>query len=113
MIKNKSILSSIYMIQDYRNGSHFLEETVDSVLNELKLLDKELEALQQHRSCENCISWETGRKTISTCILGVCDGTCFSTKGDFMFKIQVANGTHKDFCCNRYEAKGAMRCQKH
>ena len=64
----------------------------------------ELEALQS-RSCESCKNWETGRKTISTCILGVCDGTCFSTKVDFMFELQVVNGTHKDFCCNKYEAK--------
>ena len=43
MIKNETILSAIYMIQDYSKGSHFLEETVDRVLDELKLLDKELD----------------------------------------------------------------------
>ena len=43
MIKNEVILSAIYMIQDYSKGSHFLEETVDRVLTELKLLDKELD----------------------------------------------------------------------
>ena len=53
MIKNETILSAIYMIQDYSKGSHFLEETVDRVLTELKLLDKELEALQS-RSCDGC-----------------------------------------------------------
>lgn len=31
------------MIQDYSKGLHFLEETVDRVLTELKLLDKEID----------------------------------------------------------------------
>ena len=53
MIKNETILASIYMIKDYKNGVHFLEETVDRVLNALKLLDAELEALQS-RSCDGC-----------------------------------------------------------
>ena len=53
MIKNEAILASIYMIEDYKNGVHFLDETVERVISELRLLDKELEALQP-RSCEGC-----------------------------------------------------------
>ena len=67
MIKNATILSAIYMIQDYHKGTHFLEETVDRVLTELNLLDKELEALQQPKSCDGC--WY-GKTTINSVICG-------------------------------------------
>lgn len=68
MIKNETILSAIYMIQDYSKGSHFLEETVDRVLDELKLLDKELEALQQPKNnCDTC-KWDDYCGTEENCL---------------------------------------------
>ena len=51
---SRAILVSIYMLEDYKNGVHFLDETVERVISELRLLDKELEALQQPKSCEGC-----------------------------------------------------------
>ena len=98
MIKNEVILSAIYMIQDYSKGSHFLEETVDRVLTELKLLDKELEALQQPKSCAKCKAFKLDDEHNDGF------GQCF-------WGIHFPNGNsssyHKgiDFYCSEFEAK--------
>ena len=90
MIKNEAILASIYMIEDYKNGVHFLDKTVERVISELRLLDKELEALQQVKSCESCEHWKVRNKLVRS-------NECFKWSGSVM--------TPRDFCCNRYEAK--------
>ena len=90
MIKNEAILASIYMIQDYQKGSHFLEETVDRVVNELKLLDAELESLQS-RSCESC-RFVGYRKS---------DGCSYCELNNTVY----CDPAKENFCCNRYEAK--------
>ena len=98
MIKNETILSAIYMIQDYSKGSHFLEETVDRVLTELKLLDKELEALQQSKSCE-CLEdvifvWNETSNFIESIVLNTED---------------LALDVSKSYKVCIVEAKGTMR----
>ena len=90
MIKNEAILVSIYMIEDYKNGVHFLDKTVERVISGLRLLDKELEALQQPKSCESCKHWKVRNKLVRS-------NECFKWSGSVM--------TPRGFCCNRYEAK--------
>lgn len=89
MIKNETILASIYMIKDYKNGVHFLEETVDRVLNELKLLDAELEALKSRR-CKGCRNLEDIGEVYRYCK---------------ELSIDISHSTESTFCCNRYEAQ--------
>ena len=98
MIKNEAILASIYMIEDYKNGVHFLDKTVERIISGLRLLDKELEALQQTKSCAKCKSFKLDDEHNDGF------GQCF-------WGIHFPNGNsssyHKgtDFYCSEFEAK--------